>query len=307
MSVRLGGRPALHPAEPVWRSVAPETDLTLVRLTGPSAPGGASPPPMLGRLDADPARIVPVTATGFPALAGLADADRVAVRDSYQVTAEVATHSYVKTGRLELRGHARSDAAGARWRGLSGGAVFAEDTLIGVVVSAAARTGRLGQVLGLLRRMHAAHPDHRVPALAALAEALSRRGEHAKAVASLDEAFTCFASRQGGADEQKALAALVTAGTAVDPARSRRQVVRLLADRQRTPALLPAVLLADPELAPLTIDLLGGSPAPDGAPGDTSQSRAGYNLADFRDMWSSRRSSPSSRSRPVSCSTRDSR
>ncbi|MDV5148544.1 trypsin-like peptidase domain-containing protein [Streptomyces sp. SBC-4] len=137
VSVRLGGRPALHSAEPVWRSATPETDLALVRLTGPSAPGGASPPPVLGRLDADPARTVPVTATGFPALAGLVGADRVTVRDSYQVTAEVATHSYVKTGRLELRGHARSDATGARWRGLSGGAVFAEDTLIGVVVSAA--------------------------------------------------------------------------------------------------------------------------------------------------------------------------
>ncbi|MGW6394356.1 trypsin-like peptidase domain-containing protein [Streptomyces sp. NPDC055103] len=137
VSVRLGGRPTLHPAEPVWRSATPETDLALVRLTGPSAPGGVTPPPVLGRLDTDPARIVPVTATGFPALAGLVDADRVAVRDSYQVTAEVATHSYVKTGRLELRGHARSDATGARWRGLSGGAVFAEDALIGVVVSAA--------------------------------------------------------------------------------------------------------------------------------------------------------------------------
>ncbi|MFD3994902.1 trypsin-like peptidase domain-containing protein [Streptomyces sp. NPDC058583] len=140
VSVRLGGRPALHPAEPVWRSAAPETDLALVRLTGPSAPDGVTPPPVLGRLDADPARVVAVTATGFPALAGLVDADRVAVRDSYQVTAEVTTHSYVKTRRLELRLHGRSDATGARWRGLSGGAVFAEDSLIGVVVSAAGDT-----------------------------------------------------------------------------------------------------------------------------------------------------------------------
>ncbi|MFC9592241.1 trypsin-like peptidase domain-containing protein [Streptomyces sp. NPDC056944] len=136
VSVRLGGRPALHPAEQVWRSAAPGHDLALVRLTGPSAPEAATPPPVLGRLDADPARVVPVTATGYPALAGLVDADRVAVRDSYQVTAEVTTHSYVKTGRLELRCHGRSDATGARWRGLSGGAVFAEDSLIGVVVSA---------------------------------------------------------------------------------------------------------------------------------------------------------------------------
>ncbi|MFJ7959833.1 trypsin-like peptidase domain-containing protein [Streptomyces sp. NPDC096319] len=140
VSVRLGGRPALHPAERVWASAAPEHDLALVRLTGPSAPDTAGSPPELGRLDADPARVVPVTATGFPALAGLVDADRVAVRDSYQVTAEVTTHSYVKTGRLELRCHGRSDATGARWRGLSGGAVFAEDSLIGVVVSAAGDT-----------------------------------------------------------------------------------------------------------------------------------------------------------------------
>lgn len=135
VSVRLAGEPALHPADVVWSAPVRGADLALLRLTG-TLPPRRSRPPVLGVLHADPARTVPVTVTGFPSFAGLADPVRGDIRDSYQVTAEVATHSFTKTRRLELRPHSRPRTSVARWRGVSGGAVFAENALIGVVVTA---------------------------------------------------------------------------------------------------------------------------------------------------------------------------
>ncbi|MER5887183.1 trypsin-like serine protease [Streptomyces sp. NPDC001941] len=136
VSVRLAGDATLHPADVAWRTPEDDSDdLALLRLSG-EPPRPRSRHPDLGTLRADPARTVEVTVTGFPAFAGVTDPAGGDVRDSYQVTAEIATHTFTKTRRLELRPHARPRTLGARWRGLSGGAVFAEGSLVGVVVAA---------------------------------------------------------------------------------------------------------------------------------------------------------------------------
>jgi tetratricopeptide (TPR) repeat protein len=139
VQVRLGGAPTLYPAEPVWRGSA---DLAILRLTG--VPDGPPPhSPVIGLLSADPARLVPVTVTGFPAFSAVVDADGQPVRDSNQIDAQVATHSHVKSGRLELVRHGRQLTTAALWRGVSGAAVFAEDCLVGVVVEAGTRDAAL--------------------------------------------------------------------------------------------------------------------------------------------------------------------
>ncbi|MFD4627116.1 trypsin-like peptidase domain-containing protein [Streptomyces sp. NPDC058475] len=135
VSVRLAGKPVALPADVVWRAAAPTTDLALLRLTDGPTPS-VSGPPRLGLLHADPARTVTVTVTGFPSFAGVPNPAGGEIRDSYQVIAELPTHSSVKTRRLELRPRARPHTTGYRWRGVSGGAVFAEGALIGVVVTA---------------------------------------------------------------------------------------------------------------------------------------------------------------------------
>ncbi|MCX5129923.1 hypothetical protein OG898_28665 [Streptomyces sp. NBC_00193] len=103
-----------------------------------------------------------------------------------------------------------------------------------------------------------ASPDHRVPALAARAEAFARDGDQDQAVGTLEEAFSYLASREGGAGEDNGFKALVAAATVIDPGRCRRHRIQRLAAHQRTPACLAAAVLADPELAPVTVSLLRG-------------------------------------------------
>lgn len=114
----------------------------------------------------------------------------------------------------------------------------------------------------LLRRLAGAHPDHRVPALAARAEAYARTGDTARARATMNEAFTSLLSREGGAGADRAVAACVRAGTVVDPGHCRTELTRALANRPDTPRFLAAVPLADPALAGLVVALFAGEDPP---------------------------------------------
>ncbi|GAA3221970.1 hypothetical protein ACFO1B_16090 [Dactylosporangium siamense] len=103
------------------------------------------------------------------------------------------------------------------------------------------------------------HPDDRAPALAARAQAYARAGDTARAQEVVDEAFACLLSRAGGSGAERALAACVRAGVALDPQRCRAILADALATQPvDTPKFLAAVPLADPALADLVVALMAG-------------------------------------------------
>lgn len=140
------------------------------------------------------------------------------------------------------------------------------DGELSLLAVTAAELGQTDRADALLERLTDAHPDHRVPALAARAVAHARAGEPGRARAVMDEAFACLLSREGGAGGNLSLAACVRAGVEVDPRRCRTQLAHALATQQDTPRFLAAVPLADPSLAGLAVSLLAGADPP-AAPG----------------------------------------
>ncbi|MGP3990776.1 hypothetical protein [Streptomyces sp. 3N207] len=136
VEVRLGAAGEWLPAEVVWRAHSPGLDVALLALRADLAPSPLLNPPRLGLLHPEPARTVAVTATGFPRFTATSDAAGQPVRDSYQLTGHIASHSHRKTGHLELNRDGRPLTRGEKWAGMSGGSVFAHGMLIGVVVSA---------------------------------------------------------------------------------------------------------------------------------------------------------------------------
>ncbi|MDG6106160.1 hypothetical protein Daura_20455 [Dactylosporangium aurantiacum] len=153
--------------------------------------------------------------------------------------------------------------------GWPGAAPYATSGELSKLAVAAADLGEPDRADALLERLTAAHPDHRVPALAARAQAYARAGETARARAVLDESYASLWSREGGAGADRAVAACVRAGAAVDQQRCRAELARALATRPETPRFLAVVPLADPALTDLVVALFAGEdpPATQPAPG----------------------------------------
>ncbi|MFJ2092073.1 trypsin-like peptidase domain-containing protein [Streptomyces sp. NPDC087901] len=136
-SVLLGGRDDQYPATRLWRS--PTQDLALLHLDEPVP--DRVPAAVFGRLP-DGAGSVPFASVGFPAFALRPEAEGregLRRRESKQVTGFVQLGSNMKSGLLDLTFTTTPPREPARgmpdpWLGMSGAALFAEDsgTLIAV-------------------------------------------------------------------------------------------------------------------------------------------------------------------------------
>lgn len=119
----------------VWIAEAPWIDIALLHLHWPDVP----PPTSLvtfGHLHAARARRVPFLATGFPAFRQISRKSGNILRDSYQISGDIATQTNAKTGALELTRGGRVLATGPKWKGTSGAAVFVHNLLVGIISEA---------------------------------------------------------------------------------------------------------------------------------------------------------------------------
>ena len=118
-----------------WVAQASWIDIALLRLWWADITPSTTPV-RFGHLHAARARRIPFLATGFPAFRQIDMESGSILRDSYQISGEIATQTNVKTGALELSRGGRVLATGPRWKGTSGAAVFVHGLLVGLISEA---------------------------------------------------------------------------------------------------------------------------------------------------------------------------
>jgi hypothetical protein len=125
-----GGTSSTLTAERVWVSAGTEVDLALLRIPSGQAP--AVPAVPLGELDPAGIGRVRFQAWGFPK-SHMRDGPAGSVRDRDQIEGEIPLGANPKTGILDLYRTDTPGRAGDRYKGASGGPVFVDDRLVGVL------------------------------------------------------------------------------------------------------------------------------------------------------------------------------